>query len=229
MHFVISWIMVPMIHIHRLLETFHRWLLLSALFMKRPIGCIDGRLELFFLQFIVWLLIELHEVGVDGQILKSNYHLRLLAKVVLLLLVGQIHAWHIVELVDVVRVMVVWVMFNTTMEAWNVKALLRWNTTIHLLWILSHLTLSALTFHFIVKALLLILVLARLKFMVRGPCRLVLMWSASICKLIRKDTFWNLIFILIKNVTDHFIYNARRALLWDLPGFCNNANLRLQV
>ena len=229
MHFVLSWIMVPMIHIYRLLEILDWWLLLSAFLVKGSLGCIDGRLKFFFLDFIIWLLVELHEVRVDRQILKSNNHLRLFTKVVLLLLVGQIHAWHIVELVDVIRVMVVWVMFNTTMEAWNVKALLRWNTSLNFLCILSNMTLSALTFHFIVKALLLILVLARLKFMIRGPRRLVFVRSASICEFVRKDTFWNLIFIFIKDVTYHFVYNTRRALLWDLPGFCNDANLGLQV
>ena len=230
MHFVLSWIVVPMIHIHRLLQIFHRWVLLSPLFMERPLWCIDRGLKLFFLDFIIWLLVEFHEVRVDRQILKSNYHLRLLSKVVLLLLVGQIHARHIVELVSIIWVMVVWVMFNTTMEAWHVKALLRWSPTLNFLLILSDLTLSSLTSHFVVKALLFILVLARLEFMVRGPCRLpFVLWSASICKLIRKNTFWNLIIVLIKYVTDHFIYNARRALLWDLPGFCNDANLRLLV
>jgi uncharacterized membrane protein len=82
------------------------------------------RLKLFFLKLIKLLLIKLHEVGVNRQILESYNHLRLLAKVDLLLLVGKVHTRHVVEVIDVMRVTIVRIVLNVTVEARKTKALI---------------------------------------------------------------------------------------------------------
>ena len=84
--------MVPVIHLHRLLNIFPGRLLRSAVLVERSIRGLNLRLKFFFLEFVVRLFIELHEIGVDWQVLETDHHLGLLSEVVLLLLVGEIHA-----------------------------------------------------------------------------------------------------------------------------------------
>ena len=163
-----------MIHAHWLLDIQDRRLVLKPFLMKRALWSLDLRLKLFLLYFIICLLVELHEVGIDRQVLKAYNHLRLPTKVELLLLVCQIHAGHIIEFVDIIRVVVVWIMLYIFIETRYIKALIIWEAWVDLLGLLLYLTLPTETSHLKVKALLLlVLVLARLELGIRRTsCRI---------------------------------------------------------
>lgn len=186
-------------------------------------------LKFFFLYFIIRLFIELHKVWIYWQILKTNNHLGLPTEMELLLFIAQINTRHVIELVYIVRIPIVGVVLNSTVEARNVKALIvNW---VYLLVVLSNLTLPSEGTHLKVSALSFTVILTRLILMVRRSLRIFLLrqWSLSILKSIGKNAFGFLIFIIFEYIFQHSVYDLRCALVRGFSRPCNNAKLRLQI